>query len=704
MSSAATRGAVNQSYTNGVIGNNDNTDKGITNITKARFGVFSYFTGATDYTVSASESSIPNFMWNQQIIYDDRGYWTYDPVKYWPNGIDADNASTPSTTAQQAGPSTTTAGKLSFFAFAPYTAATTAYVAGDDGTMPTDVTAAVKNDKTNGVKAISNNASESNVWVKYLMPNATSTAAVDLLWGLAGKSSYDETDGVDPSLTVGETYNVNLTKQTVPEKVKFYFKHALAKVGGATSESESLEGDPEQCGFKVVVDVDDNSSTAAGVDNQPSYLYSSFTNTKTLVTIKSVKIQDAGSASTDVTVPVSGEKSDINTFGWFNIETGNWCNESGTYGSPAGGGATYNITADNTVSGVNPLDDATYTINEKIREPEAGETDNAISAPANGLWSSINTGGSKTLKATGVTTELQNVFTDENVPGLLIIPGGTATLYVTVDYIVRTADTNLSQGYTEVEQIITNKVSLGSLLPNKYYTLVMHLGLTSVKFEAIVTDWTLTSDATFNENGNVVEGPTENTEKVWLPSNVVSVNQWTITGNDVHAAKGESKALTVNMNSTALTYESAADGKYSLTKAGSEEWLSIESDGKIKTTANTDITKRTAVVNVSTVVNDNTITTPITIEQAGFTFNLTQSEGVVTVKDGDNTTVSNLTTTSTWTIEVYDADGVTALASAYTTAAAGTVTINTAGTYTVKVTYKDSANKTITKTISVTKS
>lgn len=703
MAGNATRAEVPQGYSTGVIGNGDNTDKGITNITKARFGVFSYYTGTTDYTVSASESSNPNFMWNQQIIYDDRGYWTYDPVKYWPNGIDADNASTPSTTAQQA-PSGTLAGKLSFFAFAPYTAATTAYVAADDGAMPADVSAAVKNTNTNGVKAISSNASESNVWVKYLMQNATSTQAVDLLWGLAGKSSYDETDGVDPSLTVGETYNVNLTKQTVPEKVKFYFKHALAKVGGATSESESLEGDPEQCGFKVVVDVDGNNTTsAAGVDNQPSYLYSSFTNTKTLVTIKSVKIQDAKSASNDANVPVSGEESNLNTFGWFNIETGNWCSESGTYGN-SGTGATYNITANNTVSGSNPLDDDRYTLNEKIREPETGESGNAISAPANGLWSNINTGGSKTLKATGVTTELQDVFTDENVPGLLIIPGGTATLYVTVDYIVRTADTNLSQGYTEVEQIITNKVSLGSLLPNKYYTLVMHLGLTSVKFEAIVTDWTLTSDATFNENGNVVEGPTENTEKVWLPSNVVSANQWTITGNDVHAAKGESKALTVTMNSADLTYESAADGKYSLTKAGSEAWLSIESDGKIKTTANTDITKRTAVVNVSTVVNDNTITMPITIEQAGFTFNLTQSEGVVTVKDGDNITVSNLTTTSTWTIEVYDADGVTAAASAYTTAAAGTVTINTAGTYTVKVTYKDSANKTITKTISVTKS
>lgn len=52
----------------------------------------------------------------------------------------------------------------------------------------------------------------------------------------------------------------------------------------------------------------------------------------------------------------------------------------------------------------------------------------------------------------------------------------------------------------------------------KYYKLLIHLGLTSVKFSAIVADWD-SSDAPGqggDDNSNI-----DNNKDIWLPSNVV---------------------------------------------------------------------------------------------------------------------------------------------------------------------------------------
>ena len=45
-------------------------------------------------------------------------------------------------------------------------------------------------------------------------------------------------------------------------------------------------------------------------------------------------------------------------------------------------------------------------------------------------------------------------------------------------------------GYSQVEQIITKKITFNSAVElNKYYKLLIHLGLTSVKFTATVSGW-----------------------------------------------------------------------------------------------------------------------------------------------------------------------------------------------------------------------
>lgn len=638
--SGVTRTVTTQDYVKGTIGNADNTNMGITKLASAGFGVFAYYTGAVDYDTDPVTSQAPDFMYNQKLEWSETNpteMWIYSPVKYWPNGIDADNVNDPSHTALQKNE-----GKLSFFAFAPYTGTTGAYDTDDTAYPSTIQTADLnKTGKTSGVSAITNNAWKGNVWVKYLMPNASQAEAVDLLWGLAGKATYDEADGKDPGLKVGEDYNINLTKQTVKEtaseRVSFLFKHALAKVGGATTdETESTEGDPKQCGFKVVADVDANDG-----DKQNNYFPSSFKPEETLITIKEVKIQDGKSATDDSSVPVTGVESDFNTFGWFNIETGQWSNKENTYGYNSAG-ATYSITANNDATLDN--DDA-FRLNEKILEIGAGKHDATEAVKklkdANGKeWSTGN--------PSGVTTTPQPLFAKENVPGLLVIPGGNGNnLYITIDYYVRTADPNLNKGYTEVEQIITNKVSLGSLDPNKYYTIIMHLGLTSVKFEAKVVDWTAKAGEAWNPDGTDASTGEDNESKVWLPSNVVSANQWAITPSASAtpiAAKGaDDITLTVQMNTNNLTYNASGDaGQYSLSVDAGSSWLT-ESGGTLTATPNNASTAdRTAIVYVSTKVNGNTITTPITLTQKGYALKLTAGTNSVTVKDGDDQLV-NLT-------------------------------------------------------------
>ena len=600
------------SYTKGMIGNKDADFT--TDLKKARFGVFAYYTGTTNYVDWSPSSKAPNFMFNEELQWSTSNptdMWIYEPVKYWPNGIDAANAENdPSNTAIEKDEGQ----KLSFFAFAPYTATpTTDYSVTSDGSIPTGLNEAKikKNDKTNGVVAMTNNASESDVWVKYEMTNAQADEAVDLLWGLRGSASYSESDNTPSTGTVGAGYNVDLTKQTVPERVKFLFKHALAKVGGSTAtETESADGDPKQCGFKVVVDVDKNSGTINGESNQQTlYFASNFDKTKTLVTIKEVKIQDGASAYADrANNGMTTETySNLNTFGWFNIEKGTWSSDPGTFGQKtANTGATYSVTANSTNE---TLDDKIYALNEDIKEPTSAQL--AV-IKGEGTW----TGDGSIGKPNGVDIGTPKpLFANENVPGLLIIPGGSADLYITVDYLVRTADTKLAQGYTEVEQVITNKVSLGSLNPNKYYTIIMHLGLTSVKFEAVVADWETHTGGTFDEKtGEYTSSGEENNERVWLPSNVVA-NGTALTvsihDGNIPATGTLTKQLTVKLGSTDI-----ASTNYTVTIPAEATWLTV-SNGVLTATENEETTSRNATVTVSYTDADGIHKGTVTVTQDG---------------------------------------------------------------------------------------
>lgn len=557
-----TRAAVAQDYDKGTI-----TNEGTNPLNKAQFGVFGYYTKTTDW-VNGQTTVTPNFMYNQRIQWDDTGYWFYTPVKYWPNGIDlanTENNASPSNTARE-----TEVHKVSFFAYAPYTANAltgstietpyaTSFDYGDDPINATGVltdyfkTTAYTGTWPNGVIGmiswVGTAATVSNdPWINYGLAPASNKAqaddVVDLLWGLRGQYTYDETDNADNTINkLGTAYNTDLTKQSVDEKVRFLFKHALAKVGGNTSTktADKTVSGKQQCGLKVVLDVDANSSNpGTGSDNQTPYQGGKFNeainggNTNsTLVTIKKVTIQDGTSASDDYSNAVTDTKSDLINYGWFNLATGQWKNQIVKKNEYDASPLIYDISAESTAGTA-----AKPHLNDDIAEP--GTVSKSLLATGGAAWD-------YTKCPHGVTTEVKNVYADvyndgtadvaNDVPALVVIPTDATieqTIYVTVDYMVRTADTQLSKGYSEVEQIISNEVKLKGLEANKYYTLIMHLGLTSVKFEAVVADWAFNDDAIYDETGEATEEG-ENIEKsVWLPSNVVNSTSIDVDAGTTH--------------------------------------------------------------------------------------------------------------------------------------------------------------------------
>ncbi len=144
------------------------------------FGVLAYFTDNQPYTISA----VPNFMYNQQVTWDAGATtpaWTYSPLKYWPNEFGADAASEGMD-------------RLSFFAYAPYTAVN--LVTGEAA------------DAENGIIGMTRSTENGYPKVRYAA-SFDPTKKVDLCWA-------------EPQR--------NKIKQAVDVPVAFNFNHALASL------------------------------------------------------------------------------------------------------------------------------------------------------------------------------------------------------------------------------------------------------------------------------------------------------------------------------------------------------------------------------------------------------------------------------------------------------------------------------------------
>lgn len=349
---------------------------------------------------------------------------------------------------------------VSFFAYAPYKAVN---VQGENSGKATD-------NATTGVTALSSNAVTGDPTVSYTL--GATGADADLLWGTAGTNGTTTIGTAQAGTTFANAkgaVNANLSKMKVDGKVQFNFKHALAKFGGPGTTTDN-----KTSGLMVVADIDNGTETTGGT-----------LDATTKITVKSIKIESVIKGSDENMT----KEASIPTSGTLNLATGVWTTSETNMGK-----IDYEITS----PAATATDGATkQTLNEAIAEPASVSSWNDLSS------------------VTGVTTTPQIVYT-ETTPLLIIPDGKDRTFRITIDYIVRTKNESLHKGYTEVEQSFYKDLTLKSVSLNAKYNLLIHLGMTSVKFDATVSDWTNTT------TGGATEGSSTDTDPmvIYMPENV----------------------------------------------------------------------------------------------------------------------------------------------------------------------------------------
>ena len=449
------------------------------------FGVFAFDTEEKTFdgvTVSTTTRSlIPDFMYNEYITWHAdatdpaKSEWVYaDPnsTKYWPNDF-AESAVDGRGTDAATG---STKHYISFFAYAPYAGV----LSQGDATKHNGATSMSNDGTASGIVAVSGNNHNGDPIITYKLAD-DAKKVVDLLWGTAGGGQNGESvtgvaqpgaavsrsviEGTSTSETATAPTNINMTKQKTGGKIVFNFKHALAKMGGSAVGAEATN---TKAGLTVDLIIDDvTGPTNVKKDN-------------TKVTVRRIAITnydlDGTTGTKTLFTPATPSK------GEFNLATGKWNVLT-----------TDHVTIDHVID---QTGSAGNKLNTDIMEPAAGVT----------AWAD--------LTMAGVEETFKNVYAEEVFP-LLFIPGTAPKLKFTVEYVVRTKDDKLAKGYTEVNQKISKVLTFPTLESNKQYNIAMHLGLTSIKFDATVSNWEVaTGTGTGSGSGTSTEQPVD------LPINV----------------------------------------------------------------------------------------------------------------------------------------------------------------------------------------
>lgn len=360
-----------------------------------------------------------------QSVFWNGTYWEYEPVKYWPNEY-GNSANSDDND------------KVSFFAYAPYVkvSAATGKVVKVNST-----------DDQWGITGMSRNTVSGDPLVKYIA-NFETGKNVDLLWGVCddpqwslvqGGTIQQVNEGVPglPWLNVERPRIANTQSATTDnQRLKFTFKHALAQL--------SVNVDAFVDGY--------NAGNALAGGTKIYVRQISFTG----FAMKGALNLNNTDPNTALWMDYNGT-GEIETGTPITIYDGRKDGKEGTAGA-----------------------DAT---NEKQRglNPD--------------IISNFNEGAGQGNTTPGVTNETRRLF--ETTSPVMVIPTGE-DMEVQIFYDVETEDanlsTNLSDGKTKgssIENRISKTVSFGAngMQNGKHYTLSLHLGMNSVKFDAAVGDW-----------------------------------------------------------------------------------------------------------------------------------------------------------------------------------------------------------------------
>lgn len=426
------------------------------------FGVFAHHNTSAYNSLTSRK---PNFMYNEHIKYA-TDHWTYDNIKYWPNGQST------TTAADDESATSTSTNKVSFFAYAPHAEVFkfnskewTIDPTSGEFKNSTDTYSAATG--AYGITKLSSNTAETNPKVYYTLNN---DHFIDLLWGTTGTNGSDvasstaQAGGVVNTDANGSTtssatsrgnVNTDMTKQKVAGTVDFLFKHALAQVGGYSATPYA--------GLSVIADIDDNTDeTVPSIKPSTAETGGKLDETKTKVTITSITITpDRTDTNTDGLYDNA-----MPTIGVLDLATGDWTNTAATSSTQL------NFTQ---VINNNPSS-GQYALNDAIKSP--------TTTFADWTWSTVS-------GITGVKdTEPTNVYASAAANPIILLPGTTPHFTITIQYEVCTHDTKLAKECTTVTQTITKNIAFGSAVElNKRYNILIHIGLTGVKFTASVSNW-----------------------------------------------------------------------------------------------------------------------------------------------------------------------------------------------------------------------
>ena len=480
------------------------------------FGVFAYYTQGQTYTDYRTKDAVadhfPLHMYNEQIIYDAaESKWTYADVrntKAWPNEFaegPLDDQSDPAT-------GSTARGNVSFFAYAPYAPETSDVITDPTSGIPMQqVSPGAQQGSDYGIVAFSRNNFNgiadqrySDAYLKYIIPT-DADKQVDLLWGTTGNNSDNVIGAQQLGVPTADLdgglgrFNVNadLTKQKTNGTVSFIFKHALAKIGGSFVGPDDVDGSDNNPntptnGLMAILDIDKDGEEQGGslqkyaaIGDLEAGSIAANNKYNTKVTINEISLTSdkqltpAGKYAIENGLPFDYTSTtytaDLSNTGMLNLATGVWTDHTVT-AAAAGtrthtilpSGATYDLTTDDSKK------DA--VLNKNIAEPTSFTTPADTKARFEEL-------------PIGVTTVAKNVYDTETQP-FMFIPGTYPILTVSITYTVRTYDAGLADNYSEVTQKITKRLYiLDEIELNKQYNILIHLGLTSIKFDATVSDW-----------------------------------------------------------------------------------------------------------------------------------------------------------------------------------------------------------------------
>ena len=355
----------------------------------------------------------------------DGNAWTYSPLKYWPNEYGSSAISDD-------------VDKVSFFAYAPYVSVTPA-------------TGKVE-DQTFGITGMIRNSASGDPVLKYIA-SFDPAKSVDLCWGVAGNDADVTWNIFQKAGITGNSQTfvkglpwMNVERPLDPtagQKLKFTFDHALSKLNVQ---------------IDAYFDEAYSTSLANSIDAKTKIYVRSITFTgfamKGALNLNNTKAHEAAwldyAGTTDL---VTGDE--------LTVFDGRKDGKEGVEGATASNEKTL---------GLNP-----------VIISDNGNTQVGVTSDAVNLFGK-----------TGSTA----ITDDESI---FVIPTGDA-ISVTIVYDVETEDDNLptllSDGKTygsSVNNVIRKEniqfAGVSKFENGKAYTLKLHLGMNSVKFDAAVSEW-----------------------------------------------------------------------------------------------------------------------------------------------------------------------------------------------------------------------